>query len=51
MVFQVPPWADSGTGREGISAHTGSPTLYRDGEEDGAGNSVTETIVDTFLLK
>ncbi|MFD9701863.1 S8 family serine peptidase [Lentzea sp. NPDC059081] len=39
MVFQVPLFADSGTDREGFSAHTGSSTLYRDGVEVGRGSS------------
>ncbi|WP_394619690.1 S8 family serine peptidase [Lentzea sp. JNUCC 0626] len=39
MIFQVPLWADSGTDREGFSAHTGSSTLYRDGKEIAKLNS------------
>ncbi|MGI5500032.1 S8 family serine peptidase [Lentzea sp. CA-135723] len=35
MIFQIPLWTDSGNDREGFSAHTGSSTLFRDGQEIG----------------
>ncbi|MET0136563.1 MAG: S8 family serine peptidase [Kibdelosporangium sp.] len=39
LVFQIPMFSDSGTNREGFSAHTGTSALYRDGVQVGPNGS------------